>query len=171
MSLHQNSFSEVLAWQISADICQHILPSSVCNPHARRLRRQPERTGAGATARREQAALAQLAAWGIVPQPANDRAVSIMTVCRWKITKAFVCAVPDDTGGAGMSNDTPFDALGNECWRAAGRRSVNPVLTTGYASARRRGVIKQRSETHARVSDNPVMIGELLREFPDYTWR
>lgn len=32
MSLHQNSFSECWRWQISADICQHILPSSVCNP-------------------------------------------------------------------------------------------------------------------------------------------
>ncbi len=72
-----------------------------------------------------------------------NRAVSIMTVCRWKITKAFAAPVPDDTGGAGMSNDTPFDACGNECWRAAGRQSVNPVLTMAYASARRRGVIKQ----------------------------
>ncbi len=32
MSLHQNSFSECWRWRISADICQHILPSSVCNP-------------------------------------------------------------------------------------------------------------------------------------------
>lgn len=32
MSLHQNSFSKCWRWQISADICQHILPSSVCNP-------------------------------------------------------------------------------------------------------------------------------------------
>lgn len=53
MSLHQNSFSEVLAL---ADIRGH-LPSTYCprrfaTRDARRLRRQPERTGAGATARR-----------------------------------------------------------------------------------------------------------------------
>ncbi|XPE50525.1 hypothetical protein ACNKHL_05805 [Shigella flexneri] len=49
-------------------------------------------TGTGATAAAEQAALAQLAAWGMCRNRLMNRAVSIMTVCRWKITKAFACA-------------------------------------------------------------------------------
>ncbi|XPE24115.1 hypothetical protein ACNKHM_01470 [Shigella sonnei] len=59
-----------------------------------------------------------------------------------------------------MSNDTPFNAL----WQRMLARGWTPVseclLTTAYASARRRGVIKQRSERTPEVSDNPVMIRE-----------
>lgn len=32
ISLHQNSFSKCWRWRIYVVICQHILPSSVCNP-------------------------------------------------------------------------------------------------------------------------------------------
>ena len=97
-----------------------------------------------------------------------NRAVSIMTVCRWKITKAFACAnISDDTGGAGMSNDTPFDGCGTNAG-AAGRQSVNPILTTGLRK-RQTGVLLLSGDPKRtpEVSDNPVMIGELLREFPD----
>ncbi len=73
MSLHQNSFSEVLAL---ADIRGH-LPA-----HSALVGLQPamldDYGGSLSELAREQlpaaeqAALAQLAAWGIVPQPANE---------------------------------------------------------------------------------------------------
>ncbi|XPE64914.1 hypothetical protein ACNKHU_05970 [Shigella flexneri] len=31
--------------------------------------------------------------------------------------------------------------------------------------------MKQSPDSRQKVSDNPVMIGELLRQFPDYTWQ
>ncbi len=73
MSLHQNSFSEVLAL---ATYRGH-LPGTYCprrsaTRNARRLRRQPERTGTEQLPAAEQAALAQLAAWGIGAEPANE---------------------------------------------------------------------------------------------------
>ncbi len=126
MSLHQNISPKCWRWQISADICQHILPRWSATRNARRLRRQPERTGTEQLPAAEQAALAQLAAWGIGRNRLMNRAVSIMTVCRWKIRRRSLAPVQDDTGGAGMSNERHLMRCGNECWRAAGRRSVIP---------------------------------------------
>lgn len=92
MSLHQNSFSEVLAL---ADIRGH-LPAHIALVGLQPAMLDDYGGSLSELAREqlpaaEQAALAQLAAWGIVPQPPMNRAVSIMTVCRWKITKAFAC--------------------------------------------------------------------------------
>lgn len=49
MSLHQNSFSEVLA--LADTSASTYCPRRAATRDARRLRRQPERTGTGATAR------------------------------------------------------------------------------------------------------------------------
>ena len=80
----------------------------------------------------EQAALAQLAAGGIVPQPANES--------RWL---NYDCLSMENYEGIRLrqyrmtleeqrgATTRHLMRCGNDCWRAAGRRSVNPVLTTG----------------------------------------
>ncbi len=93
MSLHQNSFSEVLAL---ADIRGH-LPAHIALVGLQPAMLDDYGGSLSELAREqlpaaEQAALAQLAAWELCRNRLMNRAVSIMTVCRWKITKAFVCA-------------------------------------------------------------------------------
>ena len=71
-----------------------------------------------------------------------------------------------------MSNDTPFDAL----WQRMLARGWTPVSESrldDWLTQAPDGVVLLSSDPKRtpEVSDNPVMIGELLREFPDYTWR
>ena len=71
-----------------------------------------------------------------------------------------------------MSNDTPFDAL----WQrmlARGWTPVSEFRLDDWLTQAPDGVVLLSSDPKRtpEVSDNPVMIGELLREFPDYTWR
>ncbi len=66
----------------------------------------------GAPPAAEQVALAQLAAWGSRKLANESKAVSHYDCLSMEnCTKVFARASTDDTGGAGMSNDTPFDAL------------------------------------------------------------
>ncbi len=93
MSLHQNSFSEVLAL---ADIRGH-LPA-----HIALVGLQPamldDYGGSLSELAREQLPPRNRRRWRswlrgeLCRNRLMNRAVSIMTVCRWKITKAFVCA-------------------------------------------------------------------------------
>lgn len=93
MSLHQNSFSEVLAL---ADIRGH-LPA-----HIALVGLQPamldDYGGSLSELAREQLPLRNRRRWRswlrgeLCRNRLMNRAVSIMTVCRWKITKAFACA-------------------------------------------------------------------------------
>ena len=69
-----------------------------------------------------------------------------------------------------MSNDTPFDAL----WQRMLARGWTPVSESrldDWLTQAPDGVVLLSSDPKRtpEVSDNPVMIGELLREFPDYT--
>ncbi|MCP6689576.1 hydrogenase-1 operon protein HyaE, partial [Klebsiella pneumoniae] len=71
-----------------------------------------------------------------------------------------------------MSNDTPFDAL----WQRMLARGWTPVSESrldDWLTQAPDGVVLLSSDPKRtpEVSDNPVMIGELLREFPDYTWQ
>ncbi len=71
-----------------------------------------------------------------------------------------------------MSNDTPFDAL----WQrmlARGWTPVSECRLDDWLTQAPDGVVLLSSDPKRtpEVSDNPVMIGELLREFPDYTWQ
>ncbi|NAK92762.1 hydrogenase-1 operon protein HyaE, partial [Escherichia coli] len=71
-----------------------------------------------------------------------------------------------------MSNDTPFDAL----WQrmlARGWTPVSEFRLDDWLTQAPDGVVLLSSDPKRtpEVSDNPVMIGELLREFPDYTWQ
>lgn len=92
MSLHQNSFSEVLAL---ADIRGH-LPAHIALVGLQPAMLDDYGGSLSELAREqlpaaEQAALVQLAAWELYRNRLRSCAVSIMTVCRWKITKAFAC--------------------------------------------------------------------------------
>ena len=69
-----------------------------------------------------------------------------------------------------MSNDTPFDAL----WQRMLARGWTPVSESrldDWLTQAPDGVVLLSSDPKRtpEVSDNPVMIGELLREFHD--WR
>ena len=71
-----------------------------------------------------------------------------------------------------MSNDTPFDAL----WQRMLARGWTPVSESrldDWLTQAPDGVVLLSSDPKRtpEVSVNPVMIGELLREFPDYTWQ
>lgn len=71
-----------------------------------------------------------------------------------------------------MSNDTPFNAL----WQrmlARGWTPVSECRLDDWITQAPDGVVLLSSDPKRtpEVSDNPVMIGELLREFPDYTWQ
>ncbi len=71
-----------------------------------------------------------------------------------------------------MSNDTPFNAL----WQrmlARGWTPVSECRLDDWLTQAPDGVVLLSSDPKRtpEVSDNPVMIGELLREFPDYTWQ
>ena len=68
-----------------------------------------------------------------------------------------------------MSNDTPFNAL----WQrmlARGWTPVSECRLDDWLTQAPDGVVLLSSDPNRtrEVSDNPVMIGELLREFPDY---
>lgn len=92
MSLHQNSFSEVLALaDIRGNLPAHIalvgLQPAMLDDYGGSLSELAREQLPAA----EQAALVQLAAWELYRNRLRSCAVSIMTVCRWKITKAFAC--------------------------------------------------------------------------------
>ena len=92
MSLHQNSFSESAG---AADIRGH-LPAYITLVGQQPAMLDDYGGSLSELAREqlpaaEQAALVQLAAWGIAPQPTEELRWPSMTVCRWKITKAFAC--------------------------------------------------------------------------------
>ncbi|EFC6289071.1 hydrogenase-1 operon protein HyaE [Shigella dysenteriae] len=71
-----------------------------------------------------------------------------------------------------MINGGPFDVL----WQRMLARGWAPVTGTsldGWLRQAPDGVVLLSSDPKRtpEVSDNPVMIGELLREFPDYAWQ
>ncbi|AID25061.1 hydrogenase-1 operon protein HyaE [Salmonella bongori] len=71
-----------------------------------------------------------------------------------------------------MANDTPFSAL----WQRLLTRGWQPVEVStvdDWISQVRDGVILLSSDPRRtpEVSDNPVMIAEVLREFPQFDWQ
>lgn len=71
-----------------------------------------------------------------------------------------------------MANDTPFSAL----WQRLLTRGWQPVEASTVDDWIKRvgdGVILLSSDPRRtpEVSDNPVMIAELLREFPQFDWQ
>lgn len=70
-----------------------------------------------------------------------------------------------------MSNDTPFSAL----WQRMLARGWQPLSASeldDWVTRVRDGVVLLSSDPRRtpEVSDNPVMIAELLREFPQFHW-
>ncbi|GAL45275.1 MULTISPECIES: hydrogenase-1 operon protein HyaE [Citrobacter] len=70
-----------------------------------------------------------------------------------------------------MLNDTPFSAL----WQRMLARGWQPLSASeldGWVTRVRDGVVLLSSDPRRtpEVSDNPVMIAELLREFPQFDW-
>lgn len=70
-----------------------------------------------------------------------------------------------------MSNDTPFSAL----WQRMLARGWQPLSASeldDWVTRVRDGVVLLSSDPRRtpEVSDNPVMIAELLREFPQFDW-
>lgn len=70
-----------------------------------------------------------------------------------------------------MSNDTPFSAL----WQRMLARGWQPLCASeldGWVTRVRDGVVLLSSDPRRtpEVRDNPVMIAELLREFPQFAW-
>lgn len=71
-----------------------------------------------------------------------------------------------------MNNNTPFNML----WQRMLARGWTPVTGTSlddWLMQAPDGVVLLSSDPKRtpEVSDNPVMIGELLREFPEYAWQ
>lgn len=71
-----------------------------------------------------------------------------------------------------MANDTPFSAL----WQRLLTRGWQPVEAStvdDWIKLVRNGVILLSSDPRRtpEVSDNPVMVAELLREFPQFDWQ
>ncbi|HEB1252207.1 TPA: hydrogenase-1 operon protein HyaE [Escherichia albertii] len=71
-----------------------------------------------------------------------------------------------------MNNNTPFYML----WQRMLARGWTPVTGTSlddWLMQAPDGVVLLSSDPKRtpEVSDNPVMIGELLREFPEYAWQ
>lgn len=70
-----------------------------------------------------------------------------------------------------MLNDTPFSAL----WQRMLARGWQPLSASeldDWVTRVRDGVVLLSSDPRRtpEVSDNPVMIAELLREFPQFDW-